>query len=81
MRHFNISILSSIIAKLDIDPHISAVEDLEKHGVVIFISNDKNDVGQMMKFIADGRKFCNSRFEHSLNLWEPDVVFVQSTNR
>lgn len=61
-----------MIAKFNIDPHISAVEDLEKHGVVIFISNDKKDVGQRMKSIADSRKFCTSRFEHSLNLWEPD---------
>lgn len=71
-RHFTNIIFSSIIAKLDIDPHKSAVEDLEKHDVVVFISDDKEGIGQRMKFIADSKKFCTSRFEHSLNLWEPD---------
>lgn len=69
-RHFTNIIFSSIIAKPDIDPHKSAVEDLEKHDVVIFISDDKEGIGQRMKFIVDSKKFGTSRFEHSLNLWE-----------
>lgn len=54
------------------DPHITDVEDLEKFGVLIFISNDKDEMGQRMKFLADNGIFGKSRYEHSLDLWEPE---------
>lgn len=60
---------SSIIA--DLDPLISDVDDLEKHGVLIFISNDENKMRQRIKSIAESEKFGKSRYEHSLDLWEP----------
>lgn len=51
---------------------MSDVEDLEKCGVLIFISSDKSEMGQRMKFIADSGIFGKSRYEHSLMLWEPE---------
>lgn len=51
---------------------MSDVEDLEKCGVLIFISSDKREMGQRMKFIADSGIFGKSRYEHSLMLWEPE---------
>lgn len=56
---------------LCIHVHVSDVEDLEKYGVLIFISDDKIGVGQRMLFIADGGKFGQPQYEHSLMLWEP----------
>lgn len=51
---------------------MSDVEDLEKCGVLIFISSDKSEMGQRMKVIADSGIFGKSRYEHSLMLWEPE---------
>lgn len=61
-----------LLAENDNDPRISDVLDLEKYGVLIFISDDKHKVGQRMLSIADNTKFGKSRFEYSLMIWEPD---------
>lgn len=60
------------VVKRDSVPRISDTDDLKEQGVLIFISDDKIGMGQRMKFIVDSKLFGKSKFEHSLNLWEPD---------
>lgn len=60
------------VVKRDSVPRISDTDDLKEQGVLIFISDDKMGMGQRMKVIADSKLFGKSKFEHSLNLWEPD---------
>lgn len=64
--------LTANVAEHEIDPGNSDIEDLKKHGVLVFISNDRGEMGQRMKFIADSGEFGESRFEHSLNLWDAE---------
>lgn len=59
------------LVKLESVPRISDAEDLKEQGVLIFISDDEMGMGQRMKSIADSKLFGKSRFEHSLDLWEP----------
>lgn len=59
------------LVKLESVPRISDAEDLKEQGVLIFISDDDMGMGQRMKSIAESKLFGKSRFEHSLDLWEP----------
>lgn len=55
------------------DIHKSDVRYLKEKGTLIFISSDESGIGQRMKFIADCGEFDESRYEHSLSLWEPET--------
>lgn len=61
-----------LTAKTTNRPEKTDIDDLKEHGVLIFISNDIMGITQRMKFIVDSKLFGKSKFEHSLNLWEPD---------
>lgn len=56
--------------KAENDPLISDFEDLEKHGVLIYISDDRVGVGQRMKFLGDSVKFGGSIYVSPLDQWE-----------
>lgn len=47
-------------------------EDLEKHGVLIYISDDRFEVGQRMKFLEESGKFGESRYVSPLHQWEQE---------
>lgn len=54
------------------DTRKSDVKYLKQNGTLIFISSDKSGIGQRMMDLADCGEFGKSRYEHSLNLWEPE---------
>eukprot|EP00105_Crassostrea_gigas_P044451 XP_019928599.1 PREDICTED: uncharacterized protein LOC109620474 [Crassostrea gigas] len=54
------------------NPHISDVEDLEKNGVLIFISDDKMGIGKRMNLIEESGKFGDSRYISPLVQWEQE---------
>uniref|UniRef100_K1QQ57 Uncharacterized protein n=1 Tax=Magallana gigas TaxID=29159 RepID=K1QQ57_MAGGI len=63
------------------NPHISDVEDLEKNGVLIFISDDKMGIGKRMNLIEESGKFGDSRYISPLVQWEQedDTIVLNTT--
>lgn len=57
--------------KAENDPPISDIEDLEKHGVLIYVSDTyRIEVGWRMNLIIKSGKFGEARCVSPLDLWE-----------
>lgn len=51
---------------------MSDINDLKKYGVLIFISDNKTEVGRRIKFIEDHGNFGKSQLLSPLDQWEPE---------
>lgn len=54
------------------DPSISDIKDLEKDGVLIFISDNNIGIGLRIKIIKECGKFGKSNHVSPLDQWEPE---------
>lgn len=65
---FTFSLLDALTS---VDPSISDIKDLEKYGVLIFISDNNIEIGARIKIIKECGKFGKSNHGSPLDQWEP----------
>lgn len=54
------------------DPNISDIKDLEKYGVLIFISDNDIGMGLRIKYIKECGKFGESNLVSPIDQWAPE---------
>lgn len=59
-------------ALTSVDPSLSDIKDLEKYGVLIFISDDNIGMAPRIMFIEECGKFGKSNHVSPLDQWEPE---------